>query len=108
VSYCFSKRFSVEPTITLNWVDLPFGSFNSQLASARFIVTPSPRLSISGLVQVNASGNTATGSVRLRWEYTPGSEMFLVYSDGYDTAAATPIGLLNRSLAFRVTKLLRF
>lgn len=104
----FSKHFSVEPTVTLNWVDLPFGSFNSQLASARFILTPSPRLSISGLMQVNASGNTATGSVRLRWEYTPGSEMFLVYSDGYDTAAATPIGLLNRSLAFKVTRLLRF
>jgi hypothetical protein len=104
----FSPRFSLEPTFTLNWVDLPFGSFTSQLASARFILTPSPRLSISGLVQVNKSGNTATGSVRLRWEYTPGSEMFLVYSDGYDTAAATPIGLLNRSLAFKVTRLLRF
>ena len=102
------SRSTRSPAFTLNWVDLPYGSFTSQLASARFILTPSPRLSISGLVQVNASGNTATGSVRLRWEYTPGSEMFLVYSDGYDTAAATPIGLLNRSLAFKITRLLRF
>jgi hypothetical protein len=104
----FSPRFAVEPAFTLNWVDLPYGSFNSQLASARFILTPSPQLSLSGLVQVNASGHTATGSLRLRWEYTPGSEMFLVYSDGYDTTAATPVGLLNRSLAFKVTRLLRF
>jgi hypothetical protein len=46
--------------------------------------------------------------VRLRWEYTPGSELFLVYSDGRDTASATPVGLLNRSIAFKITRLLRF
>jgi hypothetical protein len=34
--------------------------------------------------------------------------MFLVYSDGRDTTSATPIGLLNRSLAFKITRLLRF
>ncbi len=104
----FSPRFSVEPSITLNWVDLPFGRFTSQLASARFILTTSPRLSMTGLVQVNAAAHTVSSSLRLRWEYTPGSEMFLVYSDGRDTTSATPIGLLNRSLVFKLTKLLRF
>ncbi len=104
----FSPRFSVEPSITLNWVDLPFGSFTSQLASARFILTPSPRLSVTGLVQANAAAHTVSSSLRLRWEYTPGSEMFLVYSDGRETSSSTPIGLLNRSLVFKLTKLLRF
>jgi len=104
----FSPRFAVEPGLTLNWVNLPFGDFTAKLASARFIFTPNPRLSVSGLVQVNAAADTLSSSLRLRWEYTPGSEMFLVYSDGYDTSAATPIGLLNRSLAFKITKLLRF
>ncbi len=104
----FSSRFSLEPQITLNWVDLPFGSFNARLVSGRFVVTPTPRLSVAGLVQVNAVAHTLSSSVRLRWEYTPGSEMFLVYSDGRDTASATPIGLLNRSIAFKITRLLRF
>ena len=103
-----SPRFSVEPQVTLNWVDVPFGSFRSQLVGARFIVTPTPRLSVAGLVQVNAAADTVSSSVRLRWEYTPGSELFLVYSDGRDTAPATPIGLLNRSIAFKITRLLRF
>jgi hypothetical protein len=104
----FSPRFSLEPAITLNWVDLPFGDFTARIVSARFIFTPNPRLSIAGLVQANATAHTLSSSLRLRWEYTPGSEMFLVYSDGRDTTDATPVGLLNRSLAFKITKLFRF
>jgi hypothetical protein len=104
----FSPRFSLEPSITLNWVNIPFGDFTSRLLSTRFILTPSPRLSLAGLVQVNAAAHTVSSSLRLRWEYTPGSELFLVYSDGRDTTSTTPIGLLNRSLAFKITKLLRF
>jgi len=104
----FSPRLSIEPSVTLNWVSLPFGDFTAQIVSSRVIITPSPRMSIAGLVQVNAANDTVSSSVRLRWEYTPGSELFLVYSDGRDTASGTPIGLLNRSLAFKVTRLLRF
>ena len=104
----FNPRFAIEPSLTLNWVDLPFGSFNARIASARFILTTSPQVSLSGLIQANAAAHTLSSSLRLRWEFTPGSEMFLVYSDGRDTASETPIGLLNRSLAFKITKLLRF
>jgi hypothetical protein len=104
----FSPRFAVEPAVTLNWVDLPYGSFTARLITSRFIVTPTPRLSVTGLVQVNASADTASSSVRLRWEYIPGSELFLVYSDGRDTAPGTPLGLMNRSIAVKATRLLRF
>ncbi len=104
----FSPRFSIEPVINLNWVNLPFGGFTAQIASTRFIFTPNPRLSVAGLVQFNAAAHTLSSSLRLRWEYAPGSEMFLVYSDGRDTTDTTPIGLLNRSLVFKVTRLFRF
>ena len=104
----FGPHFAIEPSVTLNWVDLPFGDFTARLVSSRFIVTPTPRLSVTGLVQVNAAAETVSSSLRLRWEYIPSSELFLVYSDGRDTTAGTPIGLLNRSVAVKVTRLLRF
>jgi hypothetical protein len=104
----FMPQFAIEPSITLNWVDLPYGDFTAQLITNRFIVTPTPRLSVTGLVQVNASADTVSSSVRLRWEYIPGSELFVVYSDGRDTTPTTPIGLLNRSIAIKATRLLRF
>ena len=47
-------------------------------------------------------------SVRLRWEYRSGSELFIVYSDGRDTTTAGYPDLLNRTVAFKVTRLLRF
>jgi hypothetical protein len=46
--------------------------------------------------------------VRLRWEYRPASEIFIVYDDGRSTRSSGYPDLLNRSLALKVTRLLRF
>jgi hypothetical protein len=63
---------------------------------------------ISSLVQYNVSDHTVSSSVRLRWEYIPGSELFMVYSDGRNTSDAPIPGLVNRSVAVKLTRLLRF
>ena len=105
----FSPRFVVEPGITLNHVGLPYGDFSAHLLNARVVVTPTPRMQISGLVQYNQSAHTVTSSTRLEWEYTPGSELFIVYSDGRDTTArpGRPT-LINRTIAVKATRLMRF
>ena len=103
----FPPGFSLEPSLSLNWVNLPYGDFTTRLLSTRFNVTPSARLLVSGLLQFNASAHTVSSSVRLRWEYVAGSDLFVVYSDGRDTlSSGTP--LLNRSIAIKATRLLRF
>ena len=99
--------FALEPGLSLNWVNLPWGDFTAQLVSSRFIYTPSARMVVTGLVQVNPSADTVSSSVRFRWEYRPGSELFVVYSDGRSTLGSGP-GLLNRSLALKITRLMRF
>ncbi|MEI8155170.1 MAG: hypothetical protein WCG92_26865 [Hyphomicrobiales bacterium] len=99
-------RLSLEPGITLDWVSLPYGDFTARLLNTRVVVTPTPRMLVSSLLQYNDSAHTLTGSLRLSWEYIPGSQIFVVYSDGRDTAAASA-GLLNRSFAVKVTRLLR-
>jgi hypothetical protein len=63
---------------------------------------------VSGLVQYNSSNHSLTSNVRFRWEYQPGSEMFLVYNDGRDTTGAGAPVLQNRSLVFKINKFLRF
>jgi hypothetical protein len=72
------------------------------------IITPNARMIVSGLMQFNAATHSLTSSARLRWEYRPGSELFLVYSDGRDTLAPGAPALVNRSLALKITRLLRF
>jgi len=101
-------RFSVEPTVSLNVVALPYGDFTARLMSARFTVTPTPRMLISSLVQYNVDQETTSASLRLRWEYTGGSELFVVYSDGRDTRTAGFPALVNRTLAVKATRLFRF
>lgn len=44
----------------------------------------------------------------MRWDYIPGSELFVVYSDGRDTAFGTVPTLQSRSFAVKITRLLRF
>jgi Domain of unknown function (DUF5916) len=102
-------QLAVEPGMTINWVDLPFGEFTSRLLNARVIVTPTPRMVVSSLIQYNALPHSLSSSVRLRWEYRPGSELFVVYSDGRNTLPTpTSPGLQNRTFAVKITRLLRF
>lgn len=100
-------QFYVEPSISLAWVDLPYGEFSARLVTARFTYTPTTRLFVSSLVQSNIDGHTLSLSLRLRWEYRPGSDFFVVYSDGRNTVGPSN-DLLNRSIAVKATRLFRF
>ena len=101
-------QFSLEPSATLAWASLPYGDFKARLLGSRFTITPSARMQISSLVQFNVDGKTLTASGRLRWEYTGGSDLFVVYSDGRDTKHAGFPDLMNRTFAIKVTRLVRF
>jgi Domain of unknown function (DUF5916) len=101
-------RFSMEPSITLDWVQLPYGDFTARLVSSRFTLTPSARMLVNSLIQYNAAANSLSSSVRLRWEYTGGSELFVVYSDGRTTQAPGFPDVLNRTFAVKITRLVRF
>jgi hypothetical protein len=98
-------QFAVEPAVSLAWVDLPYGDFSARLLTGRFTYTPTTRLFVSSLIQFNADARTLASSIRFRWEYRPGSDLFVVYSDGRDTSRAS---LLNRTVAVKATRLVRF
>ncbi|MGE0446884.1 MAG: DUF5916 domain-containing protein [Vicinamibacterales bacterium] len=103
-----STRLSVEPSITVNRVTLEQGAFTNTLIGARITETVTPRLFISALVQYNSGTTSLANNVRLRWEYQPGSELFVVYNDGRDTRVNGFPDLLNRSVIVKVNKLFRF
>ena len=103
-----SAHFGVEPNIALNWVHLPYGDFDARLVGMRFGVAPTARLGFSALTQFNPSLHSLSSSARMRWEYSPGSELFVVYSDGRDSASRSYPALQNRSFAVKLTRLLRF
>jgi hypothetical protein len=106
----FSSQLSVEPNVSFNWLDLPAGSFTTKLLGSRVTYTLTPRLFASALLQYNSSTRTIGTNARLRWEYAPGSELFIVLNEERDSEAAAPgmRGLQNRSVVMKVNRFFRF
>ena len=102
-----TPQLTLEPTISLNWIDLPEGSFTTELVSTRVTYTLSPRMFVAALLQYNSADNAIGSNVRFRWEYQPGSELFVVYTDERDTLNPRPF-LLNRAFVVKLTRLFRF
>jgi hypothetical protein len=103
-----SPQLSVEPTYTVNRVALDEGSFTSHLASARVTYTMTPMMFASALVQYRSDGRIASANARLRWEYRPGSELFVVYDEERDSLGGRFPQLANRAVIVKVNRLLRF
>ena len=104
----FSARVAVEPGFSINRVTLPFGNFTTKLVSSRVTYTLTPMMFVSSLVQYNSSNSTFSTNVRLRWEYRPGSELFVVYNEGRDTLGGGAPELQTRSFVIKANRLLRF
>ena len=104
----FGPRLSVEPNTSINRVTLPWGSFTSTVVSTRVIFTIAPEMFTTALVQYNSGNNTVSSNARLRWEYRPGSELFVVYNEERDTFGQQFAGLANRSFIVKINRLLRF
>ncbi len=113
VGYMFGRvklnpHLALEPGVSFNRVTLPYGDFTSNLVTSRLTYTITPMMFVSSLVQFNSSNHTLGTNVRLRWEYLPGSEFFVVYNEGRDTQAPDRSGLQGRTFVVKVNRLLRF
>ena len=104
-----SRQLSIEPGLSVNWVDLPQGDFTTTFVTTRATYSMTPRMFVSALVQYNSDNNALSTNLRLRWEYQPGSELFIVYNEQRDTLAPTRYPELeNRAFIVKVNKLFRF
>jgi hypothetical protein len=63
---------------------------------------------VSVLVQYQSRVDTVTTNARFRWEYLPGSELFVVYSDGRSTLTSGFPELQTRSFVVKMTRLMRW
>ena len=102
------KQWSVEPSLSLNKVELPAGHFTTTVVRARSDYGFSSRMFASALVQYSSSDSVFSSNLRFRWEYRPGSELFVVYTDERDTLAPGFPGLKNRAFVVKVNRLFRF
>ncbi len=105
-----TPQMSIEPTVQINRISLPQGRFTATVATTRATYTFTSRMFLSALVQYNSAVEQMGTNVRFRWEYSPGSELFVVYNDQRDTTlrpGRLPL-LENRAFIVKFTRLLRF
>jgi Domain of unknown function (DUF5916) len=106
------KQFSVEPRFSISHIELPASAFTTKQVGARTDYGFSPRMFASALLQYSTADHTFSSNVRFRWEYRPGSEFFVVWTDEQDTSPLEPqrgsIALRNRAFVIKTTRLFRF
>jgi hypothetical protein len=103
-----SPQLSVEPSYSYNQIKLPEGDFRTELGRVRVTYTISPRMYFGGLMQYNSTQSSFSTNFRFRWEWAPGSELFVVYSDDRDTNPfdrPDSFELRNRGWAIKINRL---
>ncbi len=103
-----SDQMSLQPSYTFNRVELAEGGFATHLLSTRATYTMTPNAFVSALVQYSSRTNSVSTNARLRWEYSPGSELFVVYNEQRDTLGDRFADLVNRAFIVKVNRLFRF
>jgi hypothetical protein len=104
----FSPQFYAEPTISWNRIDAPWGEGSTNLVSSRLTYTITPRMFVAALLQFQSRTDSIASNARFRWEYQPGSELFVVYSDGRTTLSRGFPSIENRSFVVKITRLFRW
>jgi hypothetical protein len=103
-----TDRWSIEPTLLVNHVELSGGTFTTRLLRARTDFGFSPRMFVSALLQYSSSDRVFSSNLRFRWEYRAGSELFVVYTDERDTLRPGYPDLKNRAFVVKANRLFRF
>jgi hypothetical protein len=99
VSFDFSEQWNRFRLPQGNF-SIVFGSLQTNYAFSRFLF-------LSAVLQMNtANPQAASANLRLRWNYRPDSDLFIVYTAGQrfaSLAAANPLQLMEHRLAIKFT-----
>ena len=98
--------FNSELSWTRNDIDLPGGSFITNLARARVSYSFSPRVFVQGLVQYNDRANAWSSNFRFGWLQQANTGIFVVYTDSHliEEDSLRP-GLADRSFIVKISRM---
>lgn len=83
VSFGAWGQLSAQGTVT--WLDFPDQAVVTQsTVQGKLSLTPTTTLVVDLIGQGNTDAEIATGLLRVRWRYLPGSDLFLVYREQLD------------------------
>ncbi len=106
-NYRPSARFSASTTATWNRFDLKEGKFSVLLAGLQGNYSFSRFLTTSTLIQLNTANTQGmSANIRLRYNYRPDSDLYVIYNVGTrfaSLAATNPLQLREQKFAVKLT-----
>ena len=102
-----TNQLSVEPTYSFNQVTLDQGEFVTHLVGSRVTYSMTPLMFVSALMQYHSGIDAVSTNARFRWEYRPGSELFIVYNEERNTLTRSFPALNNRAFIVKINRLFR-
>ncbi|MFQ5605552.1 MAG: DUF5916 domain-containing protein, partial [bacterium] len=76
--------FNTEFSLSHNNIDLPEGSFDTNLFQARLSYSFTPRIFVQGLFQYNDRDDLTSMNLRFGWQQSANTGLFIVYNDTRD------------------------
>ena len=103
LSFRFNERFRISPSFSYNRVELPGGSFTTNVLNADANYSFSDRWLTDATVQYNNQSDSVSIFARLRYIYRVGDDIYLVYRQAGDYDGLR-FGRHDRSLTLKVTR----
>ncbi|HET9741646.1 MAG TPA: DUF5916 domain-containing protein [Terriglobales bacterium] len=106
-SYRASEHLSVDLSEQWNRFRLPAGTFSIVFGSIQTNYAFSRFLFLSTVLQIDTANRQAgSANIRLRWNYRPDSDLYVIYTAGQrfaSLAAANPMALMEHRFAVKFT-----
>ncbi|MCZ6636063.1 MAG: DUF5916 domain-containing protein [bacterium] len=104
-AYRPSGRFSIETIVDANWIWLPQGgNLNIQTLSTRMLYSFTTDFFVKVFAQMNTDSELVGANFLLNYRFRPGSDLFLVYDHGFDSADG--LNQTSRSLLLKLSYLI--
>ena len=94
-------RLELEGRYEINRIRLPDGTFDTHLFGNRFLYSFSPEMFVRGFLQWNSARELAGGNFLFSWRWLPGSDLFVVYNQVWETEDG--LRQANRSLQLKLS-----
>ncbi len=99
------ERFTSELNWSYNDIDLPGGSFETNLGRLRLTYSFTPRIFVQGLIQYNDRADAWASNLRFGWLQSANTGLFVVYDEIRDVGSVGT-GVPDRSLTVKYSRLI--
>lgn len=102
-----NNRLDIYMLYSRNIIDYPTGGFVSNIVGNRITYKFTTDLFIKSYVQWNELDKRVTTNFLLYYQYSPGTDFYLVYNELRDSYLERPIGIRDRTLLLKFTYFFR-